>query len=263
MGAPLSDELFKIELLVTLLVMSKADEMAKFQHALISGTDKKVNEQLERFGVEGYTHGRTDRGSTYRSADAVQKDLIEAARNDYDLRRTLEASAMSGKKKANKILDKGFKSIGDINNATNFQAKAAKRHGQGGQFSSASDMMGLTQSMVERDRRKFEERLDGKYYQSEEAPKDPTDDIGKKANVVLSNHLQRAKDIVNDWEQGDQQVYADNSGALTQSTGIKETEPPSDKPDPAAVPIDLTDPDTFYNTKMNAYKSRFNLKPDF
>ena len=66
--------------------MSK--EMAKFQHALISGTDRKVNEQLERFGVEGYSHGRTDRGSNYRSAADVKKDLTEAARNDYDLRRT-------------------------------------------------------------------------------------------------------------------------------------------------------------------------------
>ena len=136
--------------------------MNKFQRALISGTDPKVNAQLERFGVEGYSHGRTDRGSNYRSAKDVQDDLIEAARNDYDLRRTLEASAMSGKKKANKILDKGFTSIGDINNATNFQAKAAKRHGQGGQFSSAKDMMGLTQSMVERDRNKLMEDIKAK-----------------------------------------------------------------------------------------------------
>ena len=66
----------------------------------------------------------------------------------------MEASAMSGKKKANKLLDKGFKNIDDVQKWQNFSEKAAKRHGQGGDFSSASDYMGLTQSMVERDRRK-------------------------------------------------------------------------------------------------------------
>ena len=103
-------------------------------------------------------------------------------------------------------------------------------------------------------------------YGQKEAPKDPADDIGKKADVVLSDHLKRAKSIVDDWEQGEQQVYADNSGALTQSTGIKETEPPSDQPEPSDIPVgelDLTDPDTFYKNKMNTYSKAFNLTADF
>ena len=83
--------------------------------------------------------------------------MIEGARNDYDLRRTMEAAAMSGKKKATKLQKKGFKDIDDVRNWQNFSEKAAKRHGQGGDFSSASDYMGLTRSMVERDRQKFSE----------------------------------------------------------------------------------------------------------
>lgn len=94
--------------------------------------------------------------------DNYRKNMQEAARNDYDTRRTLEAAAMSGKKKAQDILDSGFKNIGDIRNAQNFFEKAAKRHGQGGSFSSASDYMGLTQSMVERDREKFSADIDGR-----------------------------------------------------------------------------------------------------
>ena len=40
--------------------------------------------------------------------------------------------------------------------------KQQKRHGQGGNFSSGSDYMGLTQSMVERDRNKLVASLSGK-----------------------------------------------------------------------------------------------------
>ena len=88
----------------------------------------------------------------------------------------------------------------------------------------------------------------------------------EKADVVLSKHLERAKEVVNDWENNDPQVYADNSGALTQSTGIKETEPPSDQPDPSDVHVgelDLTDPDTFYKNKLNTYSKASNLTADF
>ena len=83
--------------------------------------------------------------------------MIEGARNDYDLRRTIEAAAMSGKKKAIKLQKKGFKDVGDVRKWQNFSEKAAKRHGQGGDFSSDSDYMGLTKSMVIRDRNKQDE----------------------------------------------------------------------------------------------------------
>ena len=129
---------------------------------LIGGYDR----EMERFGVKGMQMGGKASqmtGNEYRSEKDVEKDMVNAARNDYDLRRTLEAAAMSGKGKAEKILDRGFKNAGDITNALNFSEKAAKRHGQGGDFSSASDYMGLTQSMVERDRRKQTESYDNKY----------------------------------------------------------------------------------------------------
>ena len=120
--------------------------------------DPKVTKLLERYGVEGYSHGRTDRGSEYRGAEEVIEDVKHAARNDYDTRRTLEAAAMSGKKKAQDIVDDGFSNIGTVMNAQNFMEKAAERRGVKN-FSSHTDYMGLTQSMVERDRRKQEENL--------------------------------------------------------------------------------------------------------
>ncbi len=128
----------------------------------------KANDMEERFGVNvrngaGY---KSDSGETYeeyRESSDWHSKMTNAARNDYDLRRTLEAAAMSGKGKAKKILDKGFNNLEDVSKAMNFSEKAAKRHGQGGDFSSNSDYMGLTQSMVERDRRKQTKSYDAKY----------------------------------------------------------------------------------------------------
>ena len=116
------------------------------------------NQDLEkRFGVSSVRLSRPG-GPTWQkdkeNRENYSKNMIEGARNDYDLRRTMEAAAMSGKKKATKLQKKGFKDIDDVRNWQNFSEKAAKRHGQGGDFSSASDYMGLTRSMVERDRQK-------------------------------------------------------------------------------------------------------------
>ena len=132
--------------------------------------------------------------------------MINAARNDYDLRRTLEAAAMSGKGKAQKLLDKGFKNAGDITKAMNFSEKAAKRHGQGGDFSSASDYMGLTQSMVERDRAKQTAAYDKQY-----ATKDELADVksaeeqvneAQAATYEPSDQLKAARDRVANYKQG-------------------------------------------------------------
>ena len=168
---------------------------------LLGGYDR----ELERFGVKGMQFGRSSAGQEYRSPEDVEKDVIDAARNDYDLRRTLEAAA-SGKGKGKKILDKGFKNIGDVTNAANFSEKAAKRHGQGGDFSSASDYMGLTQSMVERDRRKHDEAIDkrtesmlekhlkkARTGKSEEEEREP---------IILSERMQRSQDLLADVEEG-------------------------------------------------------------
>ena len=97
-----------------------SDANNKFQRALISGTDEKVNKLLDRYGVKGYQHGRTDRGGEYRGADEVKKDLQKAMSQDYDTRRTLEAAAMSGDKKAKKLIDKGFKNIKQINKTQDY-----------------------------------------------------------------------------------------------------------------------------------------------
>jgi len=120
---------------------------------ILGGYDR----ELERYGVEGPRFGGRAQemtGKSYRSAKDVEKDLINAARNDYDLRQTVSSAARSGKNKAIELEKKGFNSLDDVRKWGNFSEKAAKRHGQGGAFDSASDYMGLTKSMEIRDRRK-------------------------------------------------------------------------------------------------------------
>ena len=124
---------------------------------MAGGRVKKMGDEL---GVDSseynINYGRpSGSGRTYKGdRDDYMKAVLRAKANHYDTRRTLEAAALSGKGKAKKILDSGFKDFGDAMNAQNFLEKAAKRHGQGGQYTNISDHMGLTQSMVERDRRK-------------------------------------------------------------------------------------------------------------
>ena len=132
----------------------------------LKNTDK-ARELSERYNepIRSGAGWKSDSGEEY--GDMVHGEqwhdrIVDKAANDYDLRRTLEAAALSGKGKAQKILDKGFNNIGDVANATNFQEKAFTRRG-GKNFSSITDAMGLTQSMVERDRRKQGEAYDDKY----------------------------------------------------------------------------------------------------
>ena len=222
----------------------------------------KIGKMMDRYGIEGASYGNPRMGGTQRSMEDVNKDIAKAMMYDYDSRSSMEASAMAGDKDAGKFAKKGFKG-GNIYSAYDKMKQMKKEYVGGGGMRGAKNEAGLTQAIVQADRDKMLADLDEKYGQKEETPTEPADDIGKKADVVLSNHMERAKGIVDDWEKGNQDVYTDNSAALTQATGIKESEPPSDTAPPSNVPVDLTNPDEFYNTKMNAYKSRFNLVPDF
>ena len=95
----------------------------------------------------------------------LQRDVARAASNDYDLRETISAAAASGKKKAIEIEKEGwnYKDLSNVHKALNFQEKAAKRHGQGGTFSTTSDAMGLTRSMQDRAEKKQTEAYDQRY----------------------------------------------------------------------------------------------------
>lgn len=189
------------------------------------------NADLEkRYGVDPVRFSRSDDpnwAEDVENRNNYTERMTEGFRKDYDARETLQAAANSGKKEAQEILDSGFKSVGDIRNAQNFFEKAAKRHGQGGQFSNASDYMGLTQSMVERDRRinneqfvtndefnDYKKNLED--YKKNEAVNSATKDLKDR---VLSDHMQEALDNVSKWEKGNPPVPIFPEGIRAQHQG--------------------------------------------
>ncbi len=128
------------------------------------GLTKKERKAADRYGIDfnsyGYNHpdGRNS-ANPKRDPKNLDADIAARANNDYDTRRSVEAAALSGKKKAEDFAKRGFSGLEDVTKANNMFRKMHKRHGNGGDFSSQSDYSGLTYSLVQRDRRKLEERL--------------------------------------------------------------------------------------------------------
>ena len=116
--------------------------------------DQNVNDLARHYGI--------DIGSFDGDTNELARAVATAGTNDYDLREFLTASANSGKNKSQKILDEGwsYKDLTNLNKALNVQRKTAKKHGQGGTFSSASDKMGLTASIQEKERNIFRQDIE-------------------------------------------------------------------------------------------------------
>ena len=97
--------------------------MSKKHGQWIDSLSGKNRDLEKRFGVSGVKFSRPGSPTweeDRKNREDYQKNMIEGARNDYDLRRTIEAAAMSGKKKAIKLQKKGFKDVGDVRKWQNF-----------------------------------------------------------------------------------------------------------------------------------------------
>ena len=182
----------------------------------LSGKNAKLE---KRFGVSPVRMSKMDGGTWQEdkeNRENYSKNMIEGARNDYDLRRTVEAAAMSGKKKAIKLQKKGFKDIDDVRKWQNFSEKAAKRHGQGGDFADASDYMGLTKSMVQRDRRKFSDGLatidDMNALRDDLEQQEEASNHQQQQPMEKSDALARAEDRLAEAEQGIGGIYRQSNG---------------------------------------------------
>jgi hypothetical protein len=130
----------------------------------------RISQLGEQYGVDksdyNVGYGREDggQGRTYKGGREEYEDAIrQAAMSDYDTRRTMEAQAMSGKKKAQKYAEGGFNNIEDVIKANNMRERWHKNAGNGGSFSSASDFAGQTHRAVEREREKQTAAYDKTY----------------------------------------------------------------------------------------------------
>ena len=130
----------------------------------------RIEQMGERYGVDksdynvGYDRNDGGTGRTYKGGrDDYEAAIAKAAMSDYDTRRTMEAQAMSGKKKAQKYAEGGFNNIQDVIKANNMRERWHKNAGNGGSFSSASDFAGQTHRAVERERSKQTAAYDKTY----------------------------------------------------------------------------------------------------
>jgi hypothetical protein len=173
----------------------------------------KVGKAMKRYGVTGVKLVKPDnRGvgtkSDHKSVDDFEKELSNAAMNDYDTRRSLEAAAMAGNKKAKKMSKKGFTDAESVINAQDFFEKQHKKHGGGGAFSSAGDYAGLTHSLVAKDRAKQTAGYDQKYATKDELNdlKDvkakSVDEQVEEAQYEPSEKIKQAKERVVGYKEG-------------------------------------------------------------
>ena len=219
---------------------------------------KKYAELKERFNVSGADGGKPDNygsGSERRTKEDVYNDIMHAARNDYDLRRTTEAAAMSGKKKAKDLLDRGMNNIGDVANMTNFSRKAAERRGVKN-FSSATDYMGLTQSMVERDRRKLNESVDTRI---DAGISGLRDELTEKKEERSWNDASEEVELSPEMQAAEERV-----GAWTSSNGGGDVFGASDdQQDASAMSPNDTDSYTASQSYLDNYKNKLKSKGKF
>lgn len=178
----------------------------------------RIRELGDRYGVDHKDYninmGRTsDGGREYKGdRDDYDEAVRKAAMSDYDTRRTMEAQAMAGNKKANKFAKKGFKNIGKVYEGNELMRKLHKKEGNGGSFSSASDFAGLTHASVKADRDAQTAAYDEKYATKNDLNKvkaKSVDEQVEEAQYEPSEKVKQAKERVAGYKDN-VSTYGDN-----------------------------------------------------
>ena len=192
--------------------------------------NKKERKTAERYGINplGYSFTRPGAGGVQKKDPRqFSSDVAAAAMNDYDTRRTMEAAAMSGHKKAEQYAKNGFENLEDVTKANNIMRRMHGKAGNGGDFSSASDFAGLTYDQVNKDRDNmmsgFNDRFDA--LKDSQAEKE-TKAVDEKPRE-LSDRAKQAMESAGDYsfkpvDRGlgnDNVAYDPNAGVKSQESG--------------------------------------------
>ena len=134
-----------------------------FDYAYGSG---KIGKMMDRYDVERtrslHPDMRGPGGKNNRTKEDVDKDIAKAMMNDYDTRRTMEAAAMAGDKKAKKFAKKGFKAD-NIYKGYGTLEHLKKKYVGGGGMHGPENIAGLTYEAVKADREAQTAAYDEKY----------------------------------------------------------------------------------------------------
>ena len=240
--------------------MGKKNKKSSYDKKDFLGKYKANNEMAEAYGIDSSQyqtrHGQVRPGAhtTKKSFDQYEKEIANAAANDYDVRRSLEAAKLSGNKKAQKIGN-----VSDLSSAyaaSKFMKKTHKnRMEMGGAYDGANDQAGVTDYWVNKDRNKLTESL------TPAAAPTPDDQQTAAAAepYVQSKELTDAKERVEAWENTsnlgtDPSPYGSTGSSIdfsSQVYGASNNDAPADQ---AQGQLDA------FKTKL---KERANLQPTF
>ena len=157
---------------------------------------KKVQEMRERYGVKGTMSVKPSARNLpehFRDADDVKRDLEEAMANDYDTRRSIEAAALNGNKEAQKMARKGI-SAKNAGRAWDLMKDLKKEYVGGGGMRGAKNEAGLTQAIVEADRKSLLSKIGSGGNKTEDEVKENTDPNKYFQSKYLSPHLEGVND---------------------------------------------------------------------
>ena len=184
----------------------KSEKSNYFEYYTGSG---KIGNLMDRFDVEGaksyHPDGRSMGKTGSRSMEDVDKDIAKKMMGDYDYRRSMEAAAMAGEKDAKKFAKKGFKG-GNIYEAADTMRALKDKYVGGGGMNGPKNQAGLTHALVQADRDAFTKKIQDMIPDAPEQQK-AAEEATTKEEVVLSDHMQKAKDRVDQWESGNQPIY--------------------------------------------------------
>ena len=117
--------------------------------------DEFRRDQAEKYGIDmsGYSRFGDQsgaRGTPTKSYEDLERAIAAAARNDYDIRRTIEAADQLDMKHG---IDRGVEDMQDVYDYYSFGKQVHKKDmGNGGKFSSSNDFAGVTNYLVNKDR---------------------------------------------------------------------------------------------------------------
>jgi len=120
--------------------------------------DKKLREYADQYGIDPSDYARGERESgaygNKGSWDDFEKDVLAAAANDYDTRRSIEAGKAADNKRFAGIGD-GISNLSELHDVNKALKGTHKDMGNTGKFSSANDYGNVTSYLVEDQMEKF------------------------------------------------------------------------------------------------------------
>ena len=166
--------------------------------------EAKLHKDLQqRYGIKAPRVLKMDNAGAveaHQERKAYAGKINRAINNDYDVRRTLEAKALSGDADAREFAEGGIKGISQVNEVHQMLKKDHEARGNNpDDFGSQSDYSQMTMAAVDKDRTKQEEKLVSKTFLDEKLNalkdkfKDEETQAAEQPEYVESDALSAAK----------------------------------------------------------------------